>query len=207
MVKLHQDLSDLTFNYLLIDLIAMPVFISTKTAEFTGRDAGQWPFVSLRLVLSLHSYMKHTFSWLYPFLRWSSSEKFCPYLWFYTTVWHLKKSMSLSAPEVDIFLYLFYIFWSWWNTVWNTPWSARSTFPADIPAAPCSPGTSQQHELHATGAMDATILLSFAQMTCNLQIAGYATVRSCTYASLLFKAVWQEALRLQALCYVLAKAA
>lgn len=60
MAKLHQDLINLTFNHLLSDLIAMPLFISTKPAEFTGRDAGQWPFVSLRQVPSFLSHIKHT---------------------------------------------------------------------------------------------------------------------------------------------------
>ena len=62
MVKLQQDLTNLTFNHLLNDLIAMPLFISTKPAEFTGRDAGQWHFASLRLFPSFLSYMKHTLS-------------------------------------------------------------------------------------------------------------------------------------------------
>lgn len=53
-------LINLTFNHF-SDFTEMPLFISSKHANFKFRDAYQWPFVLLSTFISASSYMKHMF--------------------------------------------------------------------------------------------------------------------------------------------------
>lgn len=148
--------------------------------------------------------MNHTFGGLSFFKMILWRKRLLLLMALQSVVSYSNKNMPFLVLEVDFFLSLFHIFWSWWKQTVGTPRLVEGIFTAALPAlllqelASCMKHTRLE-------AMDVTSLVFSVQMICDFRLDMHC--KGAAQMSLPLTAVWQEVLWLQVPCYLLAKAA